>query len=249
MAEHLLGNVYQVSGGSITHEKDGAAYLIVDPKDQQHVMIDCGGSFDSEKLLREIRQFNIKLGNVAIYASHIHADHIAGAPSFPDSPVYIHGDGIDAALRADPEKTASFLYPGLIYPDLSYAQPIQDGHEVAAGKSTVIFTHAPGHAEELVYAKIITDEGVILAASDLLWGGYSERMGSNYDQWTNSLDLLAQDKFDYVTFGHNVSRLIPNAMRHIDYARSVFLKDVQPQDDGLLDDPWAAVWNTQSLAR
>lgn len=247
MAEHLLGNVYQVGGGSITHELDGASYLLIDPDNKQHTMVDCGSTLGFNELTKELNQLDIEIGRIAvIYATHGHFDHIAGATYFPHSPLYIHENGIYEVSQADSEKTATFLYEGQSFPNISCVQPMEEGVEVAIGKSVLSFTHAPGHAPDCVYGKIKTPEGVLLIAGDILWGGYSNRMGSDYDQWTDSLDVLAKDNFDFVTFGHGASRLIPNAMNHIDYARSVFLKDIQPQNNGLLDDPWAAVWHSSS---
>jgi len=247
MAEHLLGNVYQVGGGSITHELDGASYLILDTEKQQHALIDCGSPLGYGELTRQLEMFNIEIGRIAVvYATHGHFDHIAADTYMPESPLYVHANDIEAIVASDPLKTATFLYDSENFPGISRLEPIAEGYEIAIGKTALSVIDTPGHSPGSVSYKLKTEEGTLLIAGDALWGCYHYYMGSDLDEWDNSLYRLAQDNFDYVSFGHGASKLIPNAMNHIKNARSIFCKDIQLADNGLFLDPWAAVWNNNS---
>jgi glyoxylase-like metal-dependent hydrolase (beta-lactamase superfamily II) len=242
VAEHLLSNVYQVGGGDITHPLDGASYLIRDPENKRHALIDCGSPFgypdlEFQQLRREL---DIEIGKIAvIYATHGHYDHVAAKVHMPDTPLYLHPDDQEGVLTADKWWTAGFLYK-TAFPHIASVETITDGYETAIGKTVLRAIHTPGHSPGSVCYKVETEEGTILVAGDTLWGGYNARMGSDITAWIRSLDKLAQDKYDYVTFGHGVSWLVSNALgKHIDKARSRFGVNIQPSHGGEMDDPWA----------
>src|SRR5687768_11803668 len=106
MAVHLIGNVYQVGGGSITYEQDGASYAVIDPKNKQHFLLDCGSPLGSEPLLEELKALNIEIGKVAVYATHGHFDHVGAGGNFPYYPVHVPKYDVKAVVSRDPLRTA-----------------------------------------------------------------------------------------------------------------------------------------------
>ena len=243
MAEHLLGNVYQVGGEEITHPMDGASYLIVDPCGKEHMLIDCGSTFGQPELQHQIKQVT-ELGRVAIVnLTHNHFDHSSAAASMPDTIVRVHQHDVRPMREADPVETFASHYKAPYPHIISPIETIPDGHESSIGGTTITAIHTPGHTLGSMCYKVTTNEGTILLAGDTLWGCYRTRH-RYLKEWRESLDKLAQDNFDYVSFGHGISFLIPDAMQHIDLARSCFGVKTEPSQDGSVLDPWAASWTS-----
>jgi glyoxylase-like metal-dependent hydrolase (beta-lactamase superfamily II) len=69
----------------------------------------------------------------------------------------------------------------------------------------------------------------ILLAGDTLYGGFSPDIGSDADAWRASLERLGRRRFDALTFGHGIDRLLGDPAGRIAEARLRF---------GSYYDPW-----------
>ena len=68
----------------------------------------------------------------------------------------------------------------------------------------------------------------LLIAGDALWGGYSEKIGSDEAAWRESLDKLTSMHFDFYTFGHVNAQLIADADRRLREAKMAFANYYNP---------------------
>lgn len=237
MAERLLSNVYQLNA----HPLDGAAYLIYDAKNQEHTLIDCGSTLGYLGLERQLaHEFAIEMGRIAIvHATHGHFDHVAAKTHMPQSLLHIHEADRIAVEEADPKRTAMILYPNVIFPPgISNIETISEGYETRIGGTTIYAIETPGHTPGGICYKVVTDEGIILVGGDTLEGCFNQEFGSDIDAWSNSLDKLAENEFNYVTYGHTLTGLMPDAMAYLDRARSRFGVLV-PSHEGGAFYPWA----------
>lgn len=239
MAKHLLDNVYQVGGGDITHPLDGASYLVRDSERNQYILIDCGSQQGYLELARQLLTIDAEIDKVAtVYGTHCHFDHVSAAASMKQATLRVHPDDYTAVVSADLDLTASFMYDQA-FPVINNIDTVDDSHEVAVGGTIVTAIHTPGHTPGSMCYKLATKEGTILIAGDTLWGGCEDRIHSDLDAWEESLEKLQADQFDYVSFGHGISRLVPNAMAHIALAQSHFRVKIERSHGGLYLNPWA----------
>ena len=240
MAEHLVGNLYQVGGETLTHELDGASYLVLDehnPNDS--ALIDCGSPLGFAELTDQLRQFDISIDDVLhIHATHGHYDHVAAASLMRRAMLHIHEGDHYAVETGDGDLTASFLY-NKHFPPIKSVVIQQDGDTSIIDGTVIRAIHTPGHTPGSMSYKVITNQGYrVLITGDTLWGGYEQRIHSDADLWKNSLEKLSLDGFDAVTFGHGIRHLVPDAMAHLALARSRFMKAPRRSHEGQYIDPW-----------
>lgn len=239
MAEHLLSNVYQVGGERLTHALDAASYLIVDEQYGRHVLVDCGSLRGHARLVSQLGSLGLKSEDVpVVYGTHCHYDHVSGVAGMDQTTLAIHPDDRGAIEHADQDLTASFLYD-CSFPEITRITSVEDGYQTKIGSTLLTAIHTPGHTPGSMSYKLATTEGTILLAGDTLWGGCEKRINSDLDRWENSLDRLLCDRFDYLSFGHGPSRLVPRAMAHLALARSHFRVAIRPSHGGRYFNPWA----------
>lgn len=240
MAKRLLENIYQVGGSGLTHELDGASYLLHDERQPENsVLIDCGSHLGIDALTHQLGSIGLRLGDVAaVFATHCHYDHVSAATAMEQTALRIHDGDIDAVKDGNNDLTASFLYD-YDFPPVTSAENLEDGYELEVGATRLQAIHTPGHTPGSMSYKLVTPEASILIAGDTLWGGCEQRIKSDLDAWSTSLERLQGDSFDFLTFGHGVDYLVPNAMAHIDKAQSRFYGPPRPSHGGLYMNPWA----------
>ena len=96
----------------------------------------------------------------------------------------------------------------------------QDRDPYPNGKIHVI--HTPGHTMGGVCFCVETDGVSVLVAGDTIWGGFSEKIGSDEQKWKESLDKLCSMHFDLMAFGHTGPVLYSDADARLREAKRQF---------------------------
>lgn len=248
IAKHLLGDVYQVGGKGLTHEEDASSYLIIDNKNHQHMMIDCGSPKGVFELNKRFYELGIVIGEIAtVLATHGHYDHVAAAYRMPEAELFLHEGDYEAVKSRDRDMTAAFHY-GVEFPELDNIRIIEDEQTFQVGNTLVKALHTPGHTAGSVSYKVQTEDGVLLVAGDTMWGGFSERFGSDASLWKESLRKLQRINFDRYTFGHNVLRAVPHVQIEIANALEQFHPPTNGEDSYDIVNPWKPLTDTPEPA-
>jgi hydroxyacylglutathione hydrolase len=239
MAVRLKGNVYQVGGKNLTHPLDAASYLILDPNKEEHVLIDCGMDIGFAQLKEQVGSLGVDIGKIAIMmATHGHDDHVSGSAHMPECTIYIHDKDLDGIATANPYMTAAYVndreFP-ILNNDIV---TIEDGFEITVGDTNISTIHTPGHTLGSVCYKVTTPEASICVGGDTIWGHYSDEFKSDIQLWGESLIKLQNKDFDYVTFGHDLDRLVPDANKYLDRAAAQFNLAMENTHGGKLINIW-----------
>lgn len=123
-------------------EMDNNTYLAADPHTRRAVVID--PSFDSEIILEEAarRQWQI----TAIWLTHAHFDHIAGARLLVDAfqppiPVGLHPEDFPLLKQGGGAKLFGIQVKAVPAPALHF----EHGQQISLGKQLIEVRHTPGH--------------------------------------------------------------------------------------------------------
>ncbi len=227
-AVQLTEHLWQVAGAGITHPWDAAAYLIWDG---EPVLVDCGSPLGIESLSKALTAVGLDIADIgAVIGTHGHYDHLGGAAAFSPGGTSIHLHPADAAAVAtgDPVRTCAGPLYGELFPPVA-SRPLHDGQRITAGRAELDILHTPGHTPGSVCVAVTVDRRRILIAGDTLYGGFSPEIGSDAGAWRASLERLEAERFDFLTFGHGVGRLLADTAARIAEARLRF---------GSYYDPW-----------
>ena len=134
-------------------EMDNNTYLAADPHTRRAVVID--PSFDSEIILEEAarRQWQI----TAIWLTHAHFDHIAGARLLVDAfqppiPVGLHPEDFPLLKQGGGAKLFGIQVKAVPAPALHF----EHGQQISLGKQLIEVRHTPGHTLDSV-CLLVTD--------------------------------------------------------------------------------------------
>ena len=123
-------------------DMDNNTYLIVDEATQEAAIVD--PSFESEKLIPEIRKAGYKLR--FLLNTHAHFDHIVGNAAFSeafDIPIALHKDDLKA-LQALQEQGKRFGLELVASPDPTIF--LEEGQIVTLGETEIRVLWTPGHS-------------------------------------------------------------------------------------------------------
>jgi len=226
-AIHLIGDLYAVSGGQLSHRFDANAYLMLG---RDIVLFDCGSPLGAPDLERNLAWLGISLGDVsAVYATHGHYDHVGGAAALAAAgvPVYVHHGDLAAVAAAGTDRTAAYLY-GEAFPVGVRPEPLAVAPFQVCG-ATVQVVETPGHSPGSVSFVFSQAAQRLVIAGDAVWGCYEPaRLGSDLDVWRRSLDTLIAHEPDLLLTGHGDPEPASDATQKLQSARAQFGSALNP---------------------
>lgn len=220
----LLKNIYQVGGPSISHFFDAAAYLL--KMKEGYVLIDCGTPEGYEIIKNNIEKLGVNLHEIKyILGTHGHYDHIGAAHLWNQEfgcKLYLHEADCKQVEQGDSDKTSAALLYGTKSVPYKVDGIIQEGDNWQGDGFLIEAFHTLGHTKGSVCFDITLDEYHLLVAGDSVWGGYSEKIGSDEKAWIQSLEKITSRHFDFYTFGHVNPQLIADADARLKEAKMAF---------------------------
>ena len=214
----LLPGVYQVGGPCKSHPFDASAYLLT--KGEELFLIDCGTREGFSRIVENIRALGFDPRHIArIYATHGHYDHIGGAGLFRrefGTALYLHPGDREQVETGDSVKTTASLLYGVEAEPIRVDGEIEEKDEIKADAGVLTVLHTPGHSPgSCCFVLRHVSGAVLLIAGDTLHGGCSPQIGSDLEQWRESLKKLTSRHFDYYVFGHHNPQLLCDADERI----------------------------------
>lgn len=226
----LLNRFYHVSANTLTHSFDASAYLL--DTDRGLYLIDCGTPEGYEKLLKNIRELGFDPGNIAgILGTHGHYDHLGAASLFKKEfsiPLYLHEEDREQVETGDPVRTTASILYGTEFPPCTVDTLLTHQQKFDLRNAKLEILHTPGHTPGSISIVLETAELTTLIAADTLFGGFSDRIGSDEKRWKKSLELLSSRSFDLLCFGHSSPVLLSDANARIASAKKSFANYYNP---------------------
>ncbi|QSO51553.1 MBL fold metallo-hydrolase [Alicyclobacillus curvatus] len=199
----LIGNLYQISGSTLTHSWDANAYFVAG---DEPVLIDCGSTVGYPKLKENLSKIGYQPKDIKkVIATHGHWDHVSGFSLLreeSDALFYIHSEDKEQVETGDYDLTAAFLYDEP-FPPFKVDHLLEDGDTLQLGDYQFDVVHTPGHSMGSVSLYSVIDGMKLLIVGDTLWGGYHPRVNSSIEHWELSLDKLLKLDFEILTWGHH----------------------------------------------
>lgn len=227
----LMQHLYQVGGISLSHAFDASAYL-VEGTDGLY-LLDCGTPEGFDLIRENIGKAGFSPSDVkAIYGTHGHYDHVGAAALWEKrygTRLFLHGMDAAQVEQADPVKTTAGLLYGKEFPACKVDRLLQDGQQVEFGNGiSMEVLHTPGHTKGSVCFALDCNGYRFLVAGDTVWGGFSDRIGSDETLWKKSLEKLTARHFDGYTFGHVGANVIADADARLEEAKRQFAAYYNP---------------------
>lgn len=226
----LLDNLYQVGGPSLTHNFDATTYLIKGV--EECILIDCGTVEGYEELKENIRKCNTEPSCITkILGTHGHYDHVGAAALWKEefgTKLFLHeADREQVETGNSVRTTASLLYGTEFLPAVVDGLLKESDRFIVDGTQIEVM-YTPGHTMGGVCFDISIGLMKILIAGDTIWGGFSEKIGSNEEAWKESLKKITGRHFDSFTFGHVNPQLIGDADVRLKEAQMAFANYYNP---------------------
>lgn len=216
----VLGDVWFISGPTLTHSWDASAYLIPGP---EPTLIDCGSSEGYPALKRGLQEFGYQPKDIkTVIATHGHWDHLSGMALLreeSDAKLYMHDADKQQVETGDSELTSAFLY-GKPFLPVKVDGCLHDGDVLPINGVEFRVHHTPGHTPGSICLWARIDNVRLLIAGDTIWGAGHPRIRSDFEAWANSLDRLLQLDFDVMTFGHSTDPILDAKQKVIAARRS-----------------------------
>lgn len=208
--------------GKIISVYDGMSQvLILDGGSGQIGLIDAGNSPDAKPVIDALAARGYKPADVkAIYFTHGHPDHVAGAKMFPDAKLYALEKEIPIVEGRETNNSPAGRIFGAESTGLKVTGILRDGEPVKLGTLTINVYPVPGH----------TEGGVVFLVSGILFMGDTALSSSDgrikHAIWVFSTDVGQQDR----SLKALASRLVAEKKKvdHILFAHSGALDGLQP---------------------
>lgn len=209
----LLPNLWQVACPNVSHRFDATAYLI--DLGGGLLLVDCGTPEGYGQIVENIRRTGHDPRDIrAILGTHGHYDHVGAASLFMRDfgvPLLLHAADRRQVEEGDGVRTTASLLYGADFPPAAVADVVEDGQVFAFPDGSVEVIHTPGHTPGSVCYVLHGQDTALLIAGDTLWGGASEKIGTDMAAWHRSMDKLCARHFDFLTFGHTSPLLFGDA--------------------------------------
>lgn len=208
--------------GKIISVYDGMSQvLILDGGSGQIGLIDAGNSPDSKPIIDALASRGYKPADVkAIYFTHGHPDHVAGAKMFPDAKLYSLEKEVPIVEGRETNNSPAGRIFGAEATGLKVTGILRDGEPVKLGALAINVYAVPGH----------TEGGVVFLVSGILFMGDTALSSSDgsikHAIWLFSTDVGQQDR----SLKALASRLEPvkGDIKKIAFSHSGALDGLQP---------------------
>lgn len=244
----LLKNIYQVGGPSVSHFFDATAYLITfqgglrwprgfetetaPDMEEGCFLIDCGTPEGYAQIKENIKKTGNDPARVRfILGTHGHYDHVGAAHLWKEEfgcRLYLHQADRQQVEEGDSVKTSAALLYGTRSVPCAVDGCISEGDTWEGEDFSVEAIHTPGHTMGSVSFDVTCNGDRLLIAGDTIWGGFSEKIGSDEAAWSLSLDKLTARHYDFYTFGHVNPQLIADADLRLKEAKMAFANYYNP---------------------
>lgn len=206
------------------------------------VLIDCGSYKGLPFLEQNLDSQGYALSDIrAVLLTHAHEDHAGAAAELQKNgtKIIVPRQSLEPLITGDPGMTASFLYGTTfhpLYPDrvVTNGEIISFGDEQDA-QFEVLST--PGHSPDSTTYKLIKGGEEDFFVGDLLWGHIHDLIGSNVQEWRQSLFYLYEHDPHALFPGHANADYLPHPQRALTKQLSHFGEIYREGFHGMRD-PW-----------
>ena len=195
--------VWMVGDGRLSHPKDACVYLV--DGGEKSALVDAGAGERPEAILANIESTGKNPLDIEyLLITHCHIDHVGGINHIRRSTgakVVCHKLCAEPLERGDNERTAAIWYGTQIEPvnvDITFDE---SSKKVKFGDTELVLIHTPGHSPGSIsiYGDI---EGQRILFGQDIHGPFSPVLGSNIEQWRESMEKLIDLKADILCEGH-----------------------------------------------
>lgn len=226
----LLHHIYQVGGPGLSHSFDATAYLITG--NDGALLIDCGTPEGYEQIVENVRKTGTDPARIRkILATHGHYDHVGAAHLWKKDfgcGLWTHEADAGQVEQGDKARTSA----GLLYGTDPVPCPVEgflrENDVISQDEIRIEVIHTPGHSPGSISFDIACGGYRLLIAGDSIWGGYSEKIGSDEAAWRESLEKITARHYDFYTFGHVGPQLIADADERLREAKMAFANYYNP---------------------
>lgn len=161
------------------------AYLLWEEKGEEAVLVDAPPGC-AEEVIPVLKKHNLNLQ--AIWLTHGHWDHMAGAADLSGEDVAVLGHLDDKILFEQPSVMSTFAMPGMNFEPVEVTKWIKEGDELdLLGRKASVF-HCPGHCPGNVIFWV-ADENICLVGDVIFSGsvGRSDLPGGDFSVLERSI--------------------------------------------------------------
>jgi len=192
-----------VGDGRLSHPKDACAYLI--DGGGEFALIDTGAGENPAAIIRNIEAAGADPGKIKwILITHCHIDHIGGINYIrgkTGAQVMCHEKAAEPLAIGDNNLTAAKWY-GISLEPITVDVTFQKPSEIARfGDSELTLLHTPGHSPDSISIYGMIAGQKTLFGQDI-HGPFSPALGSDIEQWKQSMHKLIALKADILCEGH-----------------------------------------------
>jgi glyoxylase-like metal-dependent hydrolase (beta-lactamase superfamily II) len=235
-------DVQVVNGPSIGRLESANGILL--RSDEHIVIFDPGLRFpDRNGLLDQIADVT-PTTQIAILVTHIHSDHTDRINSISEEveksggkvTVFASQLTKDRVERGDPQESMAGFYKRRFSP-FTIDHVLHDRQELEFGNDMGVRVIAtPGHSPDHHSFSVVFHGYTILFAGDALGGAVDARLGSDLEQYRDSIWRLGDEHPDIIIRGHGLADKFPSERNEKLFSVTAQTRgDLRPGDNGLID--------------